>query len=109
MALTLKTKVGDRSTWTMTLKEGGVARDLTAALTVKINTRVYGASALTTNAGACTVTSAAEGICTYSPATADVATAGIYEVEVTVTWTDGKVSKFPSDGFGRLEIDAALD
>jgi len=39
---------------------------------------------------------------------ADVLVSGIFEVEVKVTWNDASVSKFPSDGFGRLEIDAAL-
>ena len=108
MSLTLKTKVGDTSTWTMTLKEDGSAKDLTAASTVKIYTRKYGETALTTDGRSCVVSNATAGTVVYTPISADVLVPGIFEVEVKVTWNDASVSKFPSDGFGRLEIDAAL-
>jgi hypothetical protein len=34
------------------------------------------------------------------------ATPGVYLFKVTVNWSDGSVTKFPDDGFGRFEITA---
>ncbi len=71
--------------WTVTFQDdSGVALDLTgASLTLQIRNRSSGA--VTSGAGSFVITSASTGVATYSPASADVATAGEFEVRGIAT------------------------
>jgi hypothetical protein len=111
MAFELKTKVGDRTTWTFTLEDADGAVDLTASIGIVIYTRLWDGSTNKIDGSAVTkdpdqVTN--PGKCTYAPTAGDVDTEGIFKVEVVVTWAGPKDSVFPSNEWGRLEIDEAL-
>lgn len=117
MALELQTKEGDRSTWSMTLKDANGVVDLTDASTVKIYVREHGETSLVIDGGSCSVVSATAGTISYAPSAAD-ATAlaaalgtdrtAYFEVEVVVTWSDSTTSRFPSEEFGRLTLTESL-
>ena len=49
--------------------------------------------------GTCTVTDASNGVCTYTAQSGDFDTEGIYEAEIQVTYTSGKVITAKLDNF----------
>lgn len=111
MALELYTKVGDTSVWEFTLKDKDGGVDLSTATAVKVYTRLWNGTANKVDGEAATPDpdqTTNPGKCTFSPSAAGVDTAGVYKVEVEVTWTGGKVSYFPSESYGRLTIAESL-
>jgi len=53
---------------------------------------------------AATVTDSTAGRVAYSWLAADTDEAGIFSAEVVVTFADGRIEVFPSDGFHRVEV-----
>ena len=102
----LKTKRNDTTPWPFTLLDNGAGKSLDDATAVVLymvdedgETVIDGAD----------VTPAEDqtsnpGLCTYAPTEEDVSTAGMYRAEVQVTWSDGTVSSFPSDGYAYVHI-----
>lgn len=56
------------------------------------------------NKAAGTITDAANGEVTYNWGTADTDTAGSYEAELEVTWSDSTVETFPNDSYWDVEV-----
>jgi hypothetical protein len=74
------------------------AVDLTGA-TVKFLMRREGRSGVKVNSAASVVGDPAAGVVSYQWEAADTDTAGDYEGEFEVTFSDGRVATFPSDGY----------
>lgn len=79
------------------------AADLTGA-TVKFLMRREGRSDAKVDAEASVVGDPAEGIVSYQWQAADTDTAGDYEAEFEVTFSDGRVATFPSDGYISVKV-----
>lgn len=78
-----------------------------AGCTVKVIISAnIGATAIVNRA--VTVTDSAGGIVTYTPLTADVATAGTYMAEWEVTTGSGGVFTVPDPGYDTIQIDQDL-
>jgi hypothetical protein len=115
MSQTLKLKVGDTSTWTLTLMEGASGKNLTsptASTAIELYMRRRGATALSIDGGSCTKDAdqtTYPGQITFTPTAGQVGTRGEYVAEVHVTWTGGAKSIFPADGFIDVHIGEAMD
>lgn len=81
----------------------GNAINLSGVLAVQFHMRDTRTKAVKVDA-ACTVVDAATGRISYAWDAADTDTAGIFEAEVEVTFSDGTVESFPNDGFQRVEV-----
>lgn len=107
----LHVKVGDTSTWTLTLLEGTGGKDLTNATAIALYLRRQGDSALTIDGGSCTKDpdqTTYPGKLTFTPSAAQVAEQGIYQMEIKVTWSGGSVGKWPSLDYDRVEISDSM-
>ena len=82
---------------TITCTDNGAVVNLTTATTVKVI--ATGAATFTR-----TVTGSSAGVVVMPWQTADVANVGLLQLEVEVTWGDGTIQTFPSDGFLRVNI-----
>ena len=86
------------------LKDGGdQAIDLSDA-TVNFHMRKVGASTIKVDASAVVIGSSSDGIVQYNWTTADTDTAGTYQGEFEVTYSDGSVESFPNNGYILVEI-----
>jgi Rib/alpha/Esp surface antigen-like repeat protein len=96
-------KKGDRRpSYSVTLtNSSGTAYDITGATGVTFRFK-SGTSATISGAGV--IVSASAGTVRYDWGASDTQTAGQYSTEVVVTYNDGTLQTFPSDGFGLVEI-----
>jgi hypothetical protein len=78
--------------------QAGTAVDLTSASTVYFKMALPRASACKINK-ACTVSDASNGVCTYTVASTDFNTSGLYEAELKITYSDGKIMRHKMDDF----------
>jgi len=104
-------KVGDTSTWTLTVLEGTSGKDLTDATSVAVYMRRQGSSTLTISGGSGTKDgdqSTYPGRFTFTPTAQQVGTPGVYQLEVKVTWSGGAVSKYPSIDYSKVHITDAM-
>lgn len=91
---------GDTKPWALTLKEDGVAVNLTAATQVRLYLRKQRGATNKIDGAACTVTTAASGIIAFAPSAANVNESGAFYAYYRVTWTDLTETRYPSDGPG---------
>lgn len=105
MATATKIKRGDTGPkFRATLNDAdGDPIDLTGAAALFMM-RDVNSRAIKVAAGAMTILDAALGRVEYAWVTADTDTAGIYEAEVQVTFSDGLIETFPNDGHHRVEV-----
>lgn len=80
----------------------GVAVNLTGA-TVKFKMRLASSRVTKVDASA-TIVTAASGIVKYTWQTGDTDTAGNYEGEFEVTYTDNTIQTFPNDSYIKIQI-----
>ena len=87
------------------LRDGfGSPVDLTGA-GVALNTRLRPGGAVKINGGVMgAVGSATRGRQKYSPTASDNDTPGVYEAEIQVTFSNGKIRTFPSSGYFTIEV-----
>lgn len=90
----------------MTLVDSDGPVNLTGASSITFRGRLQDGT--TTFSGSATADLPALGHITYSPATNDFATPGLYIVEAVVTWSTGVTQGFPTDRVATLLVrDAA--
>lgn len=89
------------------LYNGSTPLDLTAASGVRLIVKLPGAVAAKVDA-AMTIVSAAAGSVSYQWQTADTDTAGRYEMEIEVTWNNGRRRTIPTPGKDELVIESDL-
>jgi len=77
--------------------------DLTGA-TVLFHMRLATDNSVKINGGSVTVVAATAGSVRYTFTTSNTDTAGIYEAEFQVTFSDGTVQTFPNDGYITIVI-----
>jgi len=78
--------------------QAGAALNLTNASEIKFKMalpRVAACKIIDT----CDVTTPESGICTYTVSSSDFDTAGLYEAELQITYTDGKIMTCKMDNF----------
>lgn len=86
-----------------TLQNGsGNAVDLIDA-SVRFHMRAISGGSATVDAAA-TIVNAANGLVQYNWSAADTAEVGSFQAEFEVTYSDGTVETFPSNGYIRVEI-----
>lgn len=87
------------------LRDGfGSPIDITGA-TVVLNTRLQPGGAVKVNGGSMgAVGSAVNGRVKYSWLAADTDTAGTYEAEIQITFSNGKIRTIPPDGYFTVEV-----
>ncbi len=83
-----------------TLKENGVAKDLTGASSATLKMR----SGATTVSRAGVITTPASGLVTVTFTGTDTAVNGAYECEIEVVWPSSKPQTFPNDGYFTITI-----
>ena len=86
-----------------TLTDAGVPIDLTAATGIKVIGAQAGAVKFSR-----TVTGSNVGVVTMPWSAGDTATPGIIQIEVEVTWPDGKVQSFPASGYLTVNVERDL-
>lgn len=90
----------------LVVKNNGTPLNITAAASAKVIIKpTTGGAALTFTAA---ITDAVNGEVTYVWQTGDTATAGVYDMEVEITWAAGGIQTFPNDSYESLEIKADL-
>lgn len=92
---------------TQTLKQNGVAVDLTNATSVAFRWKKTDSTAV--SSATASIVDAANGIVEYDWKTGDLAAAGGYEGEFAVTWNDGDIQTFPSDSWILITVFDTLD
>lgn len=90
--------------WVVTLTEA--AGNLSGA-TVNMHMKLPGASSAKVDA-ACTIVDATAGTVRYDWSSGDTDTAGLYEAEFEVTYSDATVETFPNVGFFLVNVDGDL-
>ena len=101
----LRIKVGDTRPWAFALYERGQVLQASDISSIVLSTKLQGGSVKKINDQSCTYSN---GEAVYSPAPTDTDTAGTYDLELTVTMTDGTIGTWPEDEYLRLEIDEVL-
>lgn len=86
-----------------------VAIDLTDASSVTLKMRTTGTTGAPDLTAAMDVTTAASGRCTYEWQAGDTATAGTYDVEFEIAWSDGTVETVPNSGYLTIIVTDDLD
>lgn len=74
--------------------------DLTTATSAVFNMRATQGGTVKVSRGTATITNPSGGEVTYTWGTADTNTAGDFEAEVEITWSDGKPETFPGGPSG---------
>jgi hypothetical protein len=87
-----------------TLYNGSVPLDLTAATSVKMIAKGFGATTPKIDAAMTVVAPATGGVVRYDWLAADTDTAGTYRLEFEVTWNTGKKQTIPNHGYDELVI-----
>lgn len=86
MASQLKIVAGNTApNWLITCEREGSPIDLSGC---SVTVNISNGSTVTRTAGSCTVTSAANGIVSYTPTATDCPEADTYVVDVTITYSD---------------------
>jgi hypothetical protein len=80
----------------------GSALDLSAANHVEFRAKLTTGATTITRTGAITTPTA--GLCTFTWTTTDLATIGIYNLQVRVYWTSTRWSSHPNDTYDALVI-----
>jgi hypothetical protein len=79
--------------------------DLTTATSAVFNMRPAEGGAVKINRGSANIDAPpSNGQVTYSWGTADTNTAGLFNAELEVVWSDGRAETFPNDGYWEVEI-----
>lgn len=86
----------------VTLSDERGVIDLTAATTVHFT--MWTDVAIKVNRAAATIVTAADGVVSYAWAAADTDTAGTYNCEWEITWSDGTQQTVPSDMNDTVQI-----
>lgn len=102
----LHTKRNDTRKWELTLLEGDVPVDLTNATGALLF--VKKGSTFVVNAGTMVIDDAPAGEVSYSPSASEVDEAGRFNAEVEVTFANGEIATFPSNGYFAVQIDEDL-
>lgn len=84
------------------LDRDGSALDLSTAVSVEFRAKVTTGSATVTRSG--TITSPSIGLCEFTWSTTDLATVGIYNMQIRVTWSTGRWSSHPNNTYDALVI-----
>ena len=103
-----KLKRHDTSPFRATLKDGAYAAVNLTGATVRFHLRSVDDDVLVVEADAVVVSGAA-GTVRYDWTAADVDRVGDHLAEFQVTYSDGAVETFPSDGYHRIEFLEDLD
>lgn len=85
----------------------GTALNLTGA-TVTFSMTPARGSTPKINDAACVIVSASAGKIRYDWQASDTDTIGSFDAEVTVTWADGKIERFPSKGYITVVVERSL-
>ncbi len=107
----LHLKVGDTGpalTFRLKVSETGGAYSLVGWSSIVVDWLRGGQTTKTVDGGACTITSAAGGIVTYTLGASDTATAGDYLLVLRGTDPDGKARSLPLRGYIPLTVHPAL-
>lgn len=70
--------------------------DLTSATSVTFEMRIQGSSSTPSVSGVMTVVNATQGQVQYTWITGDTSTAGTYDVEFKILWSDGGIERVPN-------------
>ena len=84
------------------LNRDGNPLNLTTASSVELRAKITTGSTTITRSG--TITTASTGWCKFTWATTDLATVGIYNMQVRVTWSTGRWSSHPNNTYDALVI-----
>ena len=105
MSFTIKRN--DTEPWVLTLLEDGVEKDLTDFGSGKCY--MFDSDGVEVMDRAVAVEgAAANGQVKVSPAAGEVDTAGVYDLEIEITWSDATITTFPNDSYEELTIIADL-
>ena len=108
MAFTIKRETDCRCSWsrsrTTSARQDEAVVNLTTATGAFFNMRAAGGGATKISRGSAAITTPASGVVTYSWGTADVNTAGEFEAEMAIVWSDGKEETFPNDSYWDVTI-----
>ena len=80
----------------------GLPLNLSTATGVEFRARLTTGTTTITRSG--TITSAGSGVCTFTWTTTDLATIGIYNMQIRVTWSTGRWSSHPNNTYDALVI-----
>lgn len=89
------------------LDSDGKPLNLATASTVQLRLRERSAST-TALTGTCVITGAGRGEVEYRWGASDTASAGTFDAELVVTWSDGRVQTVPSRGVLKVIINQSL-
>lgn len=98
--------VGETGAVTIAVKSNGSAVDLTnlASATLKAEDVTTGTVKHNVSFTSSDVSSATGGLIAWAPAAGDMDTAGTYWAQLTITWSDGSVDRYPNNGRVYFEI-----
>lgn len=94
--------------WQLTDQTGAVI-DLTLATSVEFVMRSLITSSPTVITSSVTVTTAEEGLVTYTWAAADTSIAGLYSGEFRITYSNGTIQTAPGDGYVDIWVEENLE
>lgn len=77
----------------------GSAIDLTGATSIRFHMRLPSATAAKVDAAAATVGASTAGVVKYDWSAGDTDTAGLYQAEFEVTYSDSSIETFPNGGY----------
>jgi hypothetical protein len=83
--------------------------DLTEAASVDFHMKLQNGTDLKVRRAAIVQSPATDGVVVHNWLAGDTDTAGLFNVEIEVTWNDGTVQTFPADNYITVEIVADLD
>lgn len=89
------------------LDRNGLPLDLTAATAVEFRAKLTTGATTITRAGS--FTDRANGRCRFTWTTTDLATVGIWNVQVRVTWATGRWSSHPNNTYDALVLQREVE
>lgn len=112
MGSDLRIKKDATGVWEFILRDRSGRVDLSTASSVTLYV-TDSAGALKIDGGSCTIVTPQTGDdlgkVRYAPVVANVDTAGVFNAEFKVTWSDGKNDKFPDDRYTIVRITDDLE